>query len=195
MLRLLFENAHSGVAVQALAVVEGGVELYVSGLRDFAEVLHINMSQPAKFSVDCAKHGVVGVAGVAGMIAGNEIILKMPGWDVARIIHVKALAEIVHDMAGEAELSAGGALHVLGVTEADRHNWQDKESDEGQNFSASYPRKFGASGHQNRQHHSDADEKHFAEHRTYHDDDYPSELSRSLAVISDPGCGSNPRRS
>ena len=113
VLWLLFEGAHSGVAVQALAVVEGGVELDVGRLWHFAEVLHINVPQPAKFGVDGAEHSVVRVAGVAGMIAGNKIILKMPGGDVTRIIHVEALAEIVHDVAGEAELRAGGAFHVF----------------------------------------------------------------------------------
>jgi hypothetical protein len=47
VLRLFFKGAHSRVAVEKLAVVEGCVELDVSRLSDLSKVLHINVAQLA----------------------------------------------------------------------------------------------------------------------------------------------------
>ena len=44
MLRLFFKGAHSRVAVETLAVVEGCVALDVSRLSDLSKVLHINVA-------------------------------------------------------------------------------------------------------------------------------------------------------
>ncbi len=77
---------------------------------DFPEILHINVAQSTKFGMDRAEQGVVRMAGIASPITGNEIVLKMPGRDVTRVINVEAAAEIVHNLAGEAELRARGSL-------------------------------------------------------------------------------------
>jgi hypothetical protein len=60
--------------------------------------------------MDRAEQGVVRMAGIASLITGNEIVLKMPGRDVTRVINVEAAAEIVDNLAGEAELRARGSL-------------------------------------------------------------------------------------
>ena len=147
MLRLFFKGAHSRVAVETLAVVEGCVELDVSRLWHLPDVLHINVAQSAKFGVGSTEHGVVRMAGIAGMIARNEIVLKMLGRDVTRVVDVEAAAEIVHNVAGEAELRAGGALHVFRVTQSNRHCGQNEKRRKGQNLAASLSREFGAGGH------------------------------------------------
>lgn len=77
---------------------------------DLPEILHINGAQSTKFGMDRAAQGVVRMAGIARLITGNEIVLKMPGRDVTRVINVEAAAEIVHNLAGEAELRARGSL-------------------------------------------------------------------------------------
>ena len=140
VLRLLFEGAHAGVAVQAFAVVESGVEPDVCGFWDRADVLHINVAQPAEFGVEGAEHGVVGMAGVAGVIAGDKIVLEMRRRNVTGIVHVEASAKVVHDVAGETELCAGGTLHVFGIAKANRYYRQNEERHEGQNFAAASPR-------------------------------------------------------
>ena len=70
----------------------------------------------------------------------------MRGRNVAGIVHVEALAEIVHHVAGEAELRALGALHVLGKAQRDGEHRRDEQGDERQNLSAARPREFGAEG-------------------------------------------------
>jgi hypothetical protein len=77
---------------------------------DLPEILHINVAQSTKFGMDRAEQGVVRMAGIASLITGNEIVLKMPGRDVTRVINVEAAAEIVDNLAGEAELRARGSL-------------------------------------------------------------------------------------
>jgi hypothetical protein len=173
--------------MEALAIVEGSVELDVGGLWDMAEVLHINVAQAAEFGVDGAEHGVVRMAGIAGMIAGNEIVLKMRGWDVAGIIDVEASAKIDHDVAGEAELGAGGTLHVFRVSQPNGQYRQDEERHKGQNLAAARSREFGASGHQDRQCYGDSDEKYFDEHGIYH---LAEESSESSLNPRQPNCNS-----
>jgi hypothetical protein len=92
----------------------------------------------------------------------------MPGWDVTWVIDVKASTKIGHDVAGETELGAGGALHVFRVAQSNRQYRQDEERHKGQNLAAARSREFGAGGHQNRQYHGYADKKYFNEHRIYH---------------------------
>ncbi len=170
VLGFLFEGAHSGVAVQAFAIVVRGVELDVGGLRNGADVLDVNVAESAELGMESAKHGVVGVAGVAGVIARNQIVLEMRGRCVAGIVDVKAASKIMHDVAGEAELRAGGALHVLGVAESDGHYRQNEECNEGQNFPAACAREFGTRGQQNRERDRDANKKYFDAHDSYHHD-------------------------
>src|ERR1700692_719271 len=147
MLRLFFKDTHSGVTVEALAIVEGRVELDVSRLWDLSEVLHINVAQATKLCVDRTEQGVVRMAGIAGMIAGNEIVLKVPGRDVTRVIDVEAAAEIGHHVAGKAELRARGSLHVFRVAQSNTHYWQNKERHKGQNLAAPHSREFGTRRH------------------------------------------------
>ena len=100
MTGLFVKGAHARMAMQALAIVERAVELDLGGLWDFPEILYINVAQPAKFGMERAEHGVIRMARVARMIAGNEIVLKMLGRNVTGIIHVQAAAKIVHNVAG-----------------------------------------------------------------------------------------------
>jgi hypothetical protein len=92
-----------------------------------------------------AKHRVIGVAGVAGVISGNKIVLEMRGGNVTGIVHVKAPAKIMHYVAREAKFRAGGTFHMFGVAQSHGHYWQNEKSDEGQNFSATDSRELGAS--------------------------------------------------
>ena len=56
------------------------------------------MSQAPELSMHCAEHRVIGMAGVAGAVARDKIILKMLGGNVAGIVDCEAFAEIVHNV-------------------------------------------------------------------------------------------------
>ncbi len=156
---LLFEDSHAQVAVQALAIVEGRVELDLFRLRGVAQILDIQMAQAAQLGMHGAEHSIVGVAGVAGAAAGHQVVLKMLGRNIAGIVHVKALAEVVHHVAGEAELRALGALHVLGEAKSGGQHGQDKQSYERQDFSAADARQFNPQTDQRRQGERDRNEQ------------------------------------
>ena len=95
----LFKGPGAGVTMQALAIIEGSVELDVFRLRDFPQVLNIDVMQSPPFGCNSAKHRVIGVAGITSMIPGNAVVLKMRRRYIAAIIYVKTLAVILHDMA------------------------------------------------------------------------------------------------
>src|SRR4029079_3430176 len=63
----------------------------------------------------------------------------------------------VHNVAGEAELRAFGAFHVLGETESGGQHRQDKESHERQDFSAADTRQLNPQTDQRCQGQSDRD--------------------------------------
>ena len=70
------------MAMEAFAIVERRVKLDVFGLRDFAEILHPYVMDPAPLRLVIAEHRVVGMAGEARMIARHKVVLKMRGASV-----------------------------------------------------------------------------------------------------------------
>src|SRR4029077_19822342 len=73
------EGARPEVAVEALAIVVRRVEL--DGMRDRANVLDINVAQAAQLGPHAAIENVIGMAGVAGLIGRNAVVLKVGGGD------------------------------------------------------------------------------------------------------------------
>jgi len=126
VLGLFFKNPHSRMTVQALAIVEGSVEFYIRGRWGLPEILHVKVAQAAKFRMHSAEHRVIGMAGITGAIARDQIVLKMPGRYVAGIIDMQALPEVMHHVAGKAELRTLGAFHVLGKSQPCRQHWRDE---------------------------------------------------------------------
>ena len=76
----------------------------------FAEILHVDVVQPVQFGPEPAKHRIVCVAGVAGLVGWDAVILKVRGGKVNRVIHIKAATVRLHDVAGEAERRALGSF-------------------------------------------------------------------------------------
>lgn len=74
----LFKGPGTGVTMQALAIIEGSVELDVFRLRDFPQVLNIDVMQSPPFGCNSAKHRVIGVAGITSMIPGNAVVENAP---------------------------------------------------------------------------------------------------------------------
>ena len=98
MFGFFFKGPHGGMAMQAFAVIKGDIEFDLRRLRNSAQILHINMPESAELGVHRAKHGVVRVAGVAGMIAWYKVVLKMRRRQITGVIHIEALPEVVHYM-------------------------------------------------------------------------------------------------
>src|SRR5437879_10586853 len=92
MHRTFFKRARSCMAMQAFAVVIRLVELDVCRGRRCSKVIHVDMSQPAKFGLDSTKHGVIRVACVAGFVRGNEMILKVCGGQMMRTVSTQPLS-------------------------------------------------------------------------------------------------------
>ena len=97
----LLKAARALMAVQALTVVVRMVEL--DGLLRFGDILRVDMVQPLQFGAETAEDGVIGVAGIAGLIAWHTPVLKMRCRNIGRVIYVEALSISAHDMAGQAE--------------------------------------------------------------------------------------------
>ena len=91
----LFESPRAQMAVKTLAIVIGFVQLNLIGLRYVPEILDRQMANSAQLGCYCAEHRVVGVAGITGMIAWHQIILKVPRGEVTGIVDVKAAAVVV----------------------------------------------------------------------------------------------------
>ena len=67
------------MTVKALAVVVRSVKLDLVRLRGSAQILDVNMVQTANLCANAAVQSVIGVAGVAGFIGRNTMILKVSG--------------------------------------------------------------------------------------------------------------------
>jgi hypothetical protein len=123
----LFKGARSSVTVQALAIVVGIVE---SQRRlSLAEVLHIDVPQTPNLGADRSVHDVIGVAGIAGLIARDARILKMGGGDVAGIVNMQAASVRFHDVAGKTKLCVCRPLHMLGGPQGSSHHRKQKQGD------------------------------------------------------------------
>src|ERR1700730_9262310 len=69
--RTFLERARTEVAVQTLAIVERVVEPDGLGSWRSAEIVHIHVLEAMHLGAKAAKHRVVGVAGVAGLVGGD----------------------------------------------------------------------------------------------------------------------------
>jgi len=128
MHRAFLEGARAGVAMQAFTVVIGVVQL--DGFRNGSKILDVNVTEAAKLRENRAIHDVVGMAGVASLVAGDAGVLEMRGWHVRRVINMKAPAVRVHNMAGETEVGLFGALHVFRGAHGGHDYRQQKINDE-----------------------------------------------------------------
>ena len=105
------ERACAVMAMQAFAIVIGVIEL--DGFRNSPEILDVHVTEAAKLRENRPIHDIVGMARVASFVAGGAGVLEMRGWDVHRIVDIKAPAVWVHNMARETEPCLFGALHVF----------------------------------------------------------------------------------
>ena len=126
-----FEGTRSGVAVKTLAIVVRLVELDISGPGRMTEVIHVDVTEAADFRLNGAEHCVVGMAGITGFVGGNTVIQVVGGGKVKGVAHVKAFAIRLHDVAGETELGALGAVHLGGEAHTDGEKRKREESKEG----------------------------------------------------------------
>jgi hypothetical protein len=122
------EGARPEVAVQALAIVERVVEL--DRVRDRADILHINVTQAAQLGPNAAVENVIGMAGVAGFIGRNAVVLKVGGGEIVRVVHKETLTIRFHDVAGETKCGRLGAFHVSRESDRSAEEGKEKEGDE-----------------------------------------------------------------
>ena len=95
----IFKRARPGMAVQAFAIVVSAVK--VNGILRGSEPVDIDMVQALKFGVNCAEHRVISVAGIAGRVRVNPVVLEVSGRDIGGIVHVQTLPVRLHDVARE----------------------------------------------------------------------------------------------
>src|SRR5580658_2196070 len=98
----LFKRARPGMAVQAFPVVVGLVK--ADGVHRRSKPVDIDVVQPFHLGMYGAKHGVIGMAGVAGLVRGDSMILEMSSGDIGLVVHVQAPPVGFHDVARKAEL-------------------------------------------------------------------------------------------
>src|SRR3984893_9282314 len=130
--RTFLERARTEVAVQTLAIVERVVETDGLGSWRSAEIVHIHVLEAMHLGAKAAKHRVVGVAGVAGLVGGNAVVLKVGGSQVGGIVHQQALAVWFHLVTGETKLGPFGTIDVIGGahTGADQREQEQHEEAE-----------------------------------------------------------------
>ena len=129
-----FKRAGSRVAVQAFAIVVGLVELDIFGPGGSAEILDVDVAQASELGAKSSIKAVIGVAGVAGFVGRDAMVLEMGGRNVGRIIHVEAFAVGFHDVAGKAKLRLFGTFYVGGGCHGSAKNRQHTEGNEGEHF-------------------------------------------------------------
>src|ERR1700721_929476 len=100
------------------------------------------MVHAAPFRFVISKHGVVGMAGEASMIARDKIVLEVRGGKEALIIHIEALAKIRHNVAGKTELRRCGSLDMFMKGRPNRKHRKDAERHESKNLAAAHGREF-----------------------------------------------------
>lgn len=93
------------MAMQAFAIVERRVELDILRLRNFPQILHVDVMQAAPFCMNVTEHRVIRVARKACVVTRDQTVLKMHCWNIAFVVEIKAFAIIGHDMARETKLS------------------------------------------------------------------------------------------
>src|SRR5580765_4174609 len=74
----------------------------------------------------------------------------MGRWDVAGIVDMETLAEVVHDVAGEAKLRRLRTVHLLREPGPRRHYRQREQRDEREHLAFAGAREVGAKAHNQR---------------------------------------------
>src|SRR5215470_10039508 len=108
----LLERTSSGVTVQALAVVVGLVEPDFFGFGRRPQVVDVHVTEAAELCFESAEHGVIRVAGVAGLVRWDAMILEMRSGEMAWIVNSEAPAVRLHDVTREAESRALRVVHL-----------------------------------------------------------------------------------
>ena len=90
--------------MQTFAVVVWDIQPDVRWFWNGSKVLHQDMVNAAPLRFVIAKHGVVGMAGKAGMFARHEVVLEVCRGEIALVVYMETLAKVGHYMTGEAEL-------------------------------------------------------------------------------------------
>ena len=93
----VFKGPRPGVAVQAFPVVVRVVES--NRMHGCPEPIDVDMVQAIQLGVNRPEHGVIGMAGVTGLVGGNTVILEMCGRNVGGIVHVQTPPIGFHDVA------------------------------------------------------------------------------------------------
>ena len=131
--RIFLEAAGTRVAVQALGVFESA--RYADGRRigRLGHVLQIDSLETTHFVVQRTIEGVVRMAGVAGHVRWDSVVLKMLGGNVIGVVNVETLPVRNHDVTGRAELRRFRSLY-MSVHPADeaqsREHTQANKSDD-----------------------------------------------------------------
>jgi hypothetical protein len=122
--------------MQAFPVVVGIIEPNGFGRWRFPEIVHIDVLEAVHFGAKAAEHRVVGVAGIAGFVGGNAVVLKVSCGKVGGIIDQQAFAERLHFMTGETKLRSLGAIDVIHGAHPHADKRQQEEDIERQDLSA-----------------------------------------------------------
>ena len=147
------KRARAFVAMQTFPIVIRMIEM--NRIHRRAEILHVNVVQAVEFHAQAAVHRVIGVAGVAGFVGGDAVILKMRASDIVFVIHIQTLPPRGHDVAGQTETCLLGSLEVFRSAEGSAQNRQHAEAHECEHLSfASYRKRRPYHHHQN---HNDGD--------------------------------------
>ena len=112
--RIFVKAAHARMAVQALQVAVLAIQMDCFGRCTY--ILHIKIAKSLELVLQRAVHGVVGVAGITGLVRWHEVVLKMLRRDITRIQHLQALSVSFHTVARNAVCRRLGTLHVEGHT-------------------------------------------------------------------------------
>jgi len=129
--RSLFERAGAQVTMQTFPVVVRFIK--ANGVMGFAEILDVDVVQPIQLGAESAKHRIVSVAGVTGLVGRDAMVLKVRGGEVSGVIQIQAATVRLHDVAGEAERGVLGSFefrrNAHGHTEQ-RQQEEDKECED-----------------------------------------------------------------
>src|ERR1700739_4987215 len=125
MHKALFKASRPLMAVEAFAIVIRAIKL--QGLLGSRYILGVNVVQSTELGFEASKHGIIRVAGVAGLVARYTSILEMGGRNIRRVIYVQALAVMAHNVAAQAERRLLCPFHVVLKPKQAGKNGEDKE--------------------------------------------------------------------
>jgi hypothetical protein len=131
-----FEGARTEVAVQTLAIVERVVKANVLGRGRRAEIVNVDMAEAVHFGSKVAKHGVSGMAGEAGFLGRDAMVLKVGSGQVRGIVDHEAFAIRLHFMTGKTKLGLLGTFNVIVGAHAQADERQQEQNEEGEDLSA-----------------------------------------------------------